>query len=127
MVSMSMNAMARSKEQNPQPMIKFDNESEAINTITNKVAVKSSTIKYLAGILCPQQRALPLKSNHDNRGMFNHQGIGAPHLHRERGNRTDFPEGILYMQTFKKLPMHAPMIKIKIESISLTQHFIGDI
>jgi hypothetical protein len=72
---MSINAMAKSKEQNPLPMIKFDGESDMANTITNKMAVKISTTKYLAGILRPQQWALPLKNNHDNRGMFKNQGI----------------------------------------------------
>jgi hypothetical protein len=70
-----MNAMTKSKEQNPLPIIKFDSESDIANTITNKVAVKNSTIKYLAGILRPQQWALPLKNNHDRRGMFRYQGI----------------------------------------------------
>jgi hypothetical protein len=52
---MSINAMTKSKEQNPLPIIDFDNESDTANTITNKMAVKISTIKYLAGILPPQQ------------------------------------------------------------------------
>jgi hypothetical protein len=55
MVSMSINAMAKSKEQNPLPMKKFDNESDVVNAITNKVAVKISTIKYLAEMLRSQQ------------------------------------------------------------------------
>jgi hypothetical protein len=70
-----MNAMTKSKEQNPLPTIKFDSESDEVDTITNKVAVKNSTIKYLAGILCPQHWALPLQNNHDSRGMFKYQGI----------------------------------------------------
>jgi hypothetical protein len=50
-----MNAMTKSKEQKPLPMKKFDGESDMANIIINRVAVKISTIKYLAGILRPQQ------------------------------------------------------------------------
>jgi hypothetical protein len=106
-----MKAITSSREQNMQHMTKFSMESLTANIATNKMAVRLSTIRYLAGILCPQQLARPRRSSHARIGTFFQNGIIAPHRHLERGNTTDCPAGTLYMQTFRKLPTHAPMIK----------------
>ena len=42
-------------------------------------------------------------------GILSYQAINLPHEQCERGVTTDLPSGMRRMQTFKKLPVQAPM------------------
>jgi hypothetical protein len=118
MVAMSINATTKSSEQNIVPTMKFGSEYDRYRP-ANRVAVRSSMMKYLAGICRPQQRAFPRRHSHDTSGMFSQNGMAAPHSHLERGKIIDFPSGILHTHTPRKLPTQAPIVKIKAKSISL--------
>ena len=77
-------------------------------------AVILSTKGYLIDILEPQQLALPRKNSQDKIGMLQYHFMGVPHLQCDGGLAIDSPFGILNMQTFRKLPIQAPMQKAKI-------------
>ena len=74
----------------------------------------NSTSGYLNAIFPPQQRAFPRRTNQDMIGMLSNHFMFFPHLQCDCGRAIDSPLGILKMQTFKKLPMQAPMQNVHI-------------
>ena len=74
-------------------------------------AVSVSTKGYLNDIGRLQQRALPRKRIQPMIGRLSYHFMSLPHAQCEGGETMDSPLGSLKMQTFKKLPMHAPMQK----------------
>ena len=106
-VSISTNVQNIKIEMNTIPTSAFT-IGNIIHNVQNKTAVSNSTNGYLKDILPPQQRALPRKKNQARIGILSYHLISLPHAQCDGGRTIDSPLGIRSMQTFKKLPVHAP-------------------
>ena len=71
-------------------------------------AVSISTNGYRKLKRRPQQRARPRSTNQLRIGILSCHLIGAPQAQCEPGVTTDWPAGMRWMQTLRKLPMQAP-------------------
>ena len=84
-------------------------------TISTKTdAVNNSTVMYRNDIFPLQKRHFPLNSMKLTAGILSYQEIVCSQCGQwEGGLTTDSDLGIRYMQTFRKLPIIKPEIKVK--------------
>jgi hypothetical protein len=84
------------------------------HTVKNIMAVISSTKKYLEEITEEHSRQCPFRQIQLNMGIFsNHERTWPQTGQCDDGANTDSSLGILHIQTFRKLPTQAPVIKTK--------------
>ena len=110
MVSMSTNVQNMRMDANSIPT-PAEAGGSRIHIEQNTAAVRNSTSGYRGEIFRPQHLARPRRSIHPRIGMLSNHAIGFPHAQREPGRTIDLPAGMRRMQTFRKLPTHAPNMK----------------